>query len=75
MVKRGSKSFSANKLADSGLVMVEVVRKMLKIESLREIGRLSHHVSVLAKREVGLRRELAKKGKEGEDEEVAVTCS
>ena len=70
MVKRGSKSFSANKLADTGLVMADVVRKMLEME--KEIGRLRHHVSVLSRREVGLRRELERKGK-GEEgkEEVA----
>ena len=60
MVKRGSKSFSANKLADTGLVMADLVRKVFEME--REIGRLRHHVSVLSKREVGLRRELEGKG-------------
>ena len=64
MVKRGSKSFSANKLADTGLVMADMVRKMLEME--KEIGRLRHHVSVLSKREVGLRREL--KGMERKEE-------
>ena len=59
--KRGSKSFSANKLADTSLVMADMVRKMLEME--KEIGRLRHHVSVLSKREVGLRRELEGKGK------------
>ena len=68
MVKRGSKSFSANKLADTGLVMADLVRKVMEME--REIGRLRHHVSVLSKREVGLRRELEGKGKgmEGKEE-------
>ena len=70
MVKRGSKSFSANKLADTGLVMADMVRKMLEME--KEIGRLRHHVSVLSKREVGLWRELEGKGKGKEEkEEVA----
>ena len=67
MVKRGSKSFSANKLADTGLVMADMVRKMLEME--KEIGRLRHHVSVLSKREVGLRRELEGKGKGMEEKE------
>ena len=68
MVKRGSKSFSANKLADTGLVMADMVRKMLEME--KEIGRLRHHVSVLSKREHGLRREMGRR-EGGEKEEVA----
>ena len=70
MVKRGSKSFSANKLADTGLVMADMVCKMLEME--KEIGRLRHHVSVLSKREVGLRRVMERRGKGMErEEEVA----
>ena len=70
MVKRGSKSFSANKLADTGLVMVEMARKVMEME--REIGRLRHHVSVLSKREVVLKKELERERKGKEKEEVAV---
>ena len=69
MVKQGSKSFSANKLADTGLVMAEMARKMMKME--KEIGRLRHHVSVLSKREVGLKKELEWERKGKEEEEVA----
>ena len=68
MVKRGDKSFSANKLANTGLVMADMVRKVLEME--KEIGRLRHHVSVLSKREVKLRREIEeeRKGMERKDE-------
>ena len=38
-------------MADTGLVMADMVRKMLEMES--EIGRLRYNVSVLSKREVG----------------------
>ena len=69
MVKRGSKSFSANKLADTGLVMVEMARKMMEME--KEIGRLRHYVSVLSKREVLLKKELERERKGKEAEEVA----
>ena len=70
MVKRGSKSFSANKLADTGLVMADMVRKMLEME--KEIGRLRHHVSVLSKREFGLRRELGRREREVSEEVASV---
>ena len=69
MVKRGSKSFSANKLADTGLVMAEMMRKMMEME--KEIGRLRHHVSVLSKREVLMKKELERERKGKEKEEVA----
>ena len=66
MGKRGSKSFSANQLADTGLVMADMVRKMLEME--KEIGRLRHHVSVLSKREFGLRREMGRMEREKKEE-------
>ena len=69
MIKRGSKSFSANKLADTGLVMAEMARKVMEIE--KEIGRLRHHISVVSKREVVLKKELERKGKGKVKEEVA----
>jgi len=51
MAKRGSTSFSATKVAKSGLVLAEALGRVLELE--KEVSRLRHHISVLSKRNHG----------------------
>ena len=48
MSQQKSTSFSAAKVANFGVVMVEMIKERLRME--REIRRLRHHVSVLSNR-------------------------
>ena len=57
MPQQKSKSFSAAKVANFGVVMAEMVGKMSVME--KEIKRFRHHVSVLSKRN----HQLMKNGK------------
>jgi len=47
MVKRGSTTFSATKVAKAGLAASAALARILELE--KEVGRLRHHVSVLSK--------------------------
>jgi len=88
MAKRGSTSFSATKVAKSGLITAKALERVLELE--KEVSRLRHHVSVLSKRnhklelrlgevlEVGVREEKKEEvavpgwGVAGEEEEAGV---
>jgi len=48
MVKRGSTTFSATKVAKAGLAASAALTRILELE--KEVGKLRHHVSVLSKR-------------------------
>jgi len=48
MVKRGSTTFSATRVAKAGLAASAALTRILELE--KEVGRLRHHVSVLSKR-------------------------
>jgi len=56
MVKRGSTTFSATKVAKAGLVASAVLQKIMDLE--KEVSRLRHHVSVLSKRNHVLQKEV-----------------
>jgi len=60
MVKRGSTTFSATKVAKAGLAASAALERILSLE--KEVSRLRHHVSVLSKRNHVLSKELARKG-------------
>jgi len=66
MVKRGSTTFSATKVAKRGLTATAALQKILDLE--KDISKLRHHVSVLSKRNHGLQKEVDRLKKE----EVAV---
>jgi len=66
MVKRGSTTFSATKVAKAGLTATAALQKILDLE--KDISKLRHHVSVLSKRNHGLQKEVERLKKE----EVAV---
>ena len=66
MVKRGSTTFSATKVAKAGLTATAALQKILDLE--KDISKLRHHVSVLSKRNHGLQKEVDRLKKE----EVAV---
>ena len=68
MVKRGSKTVSSNMMGETNAKVVEMAKKILAME--KEIGRLRHHVSVLSKRELGLKKKLLRVEKGKEKEEV-----
>jgi len=68
MVKRGSTTFSATKVAKAGLVASAALQKIMDLE--KEVSRLRHHVSVLSKRNHMLQKEV-EKGKR--EVEVAVS--
>ena len=68
MVKLGSKTVSSNMMGETNATVVEMAKKILVME--KEIGRLRHHVSVLTKRELDLRRELAEERRKDGKEEV-----
>jgi len=74
MAKRGSTSFSATKVAKSGLITVKALERVLKLE--KEVSRLRHHVSVLSKRshklELRLGEALEREARGVGKEEVAV---
>jgi len=74
MVKRGSTSFSATKVAKSGLITAKALERVLKLE--KEVSWRRHHVSVLLKRnhrrELRLGEVLVERKKEEEKEVVAV---
>ena len=74
MAKRGSTSFSATKVAKSGLITAKALERVLELE--KEVSRLRHHVSVLSKRnhklELRLGEVLEGRVREEEKEEVAV---
>jgi len=59
MVKRGSTTFSATKVAKAGLAASAALARILELE--KEVSRLRHHVSVLSKRNHGLQKEAEKR--------------
>jgi len=59
MVKRGSTTFSAPKVAKAGLAALAALTRILELE--KEVSRLRHHVSVLSKRNHGLQKEADRK--------------
>jgi len=63
MVKRGSTTFSATKVAKAGLVASAALERILELE--KEVGKLRHHVSVLSKRIHVMGKEA--EGKSGND--------
>ena len=71
MVKQGSTTFSATKVAKAGLVASSALQKMMDLE--KEVLRLWHHSSVLLKRNHRLQKEgeERKKEEEGVFSEVA----
>jgi len=56
MVKRGSTTFSATKVAKAGLTASAALQKILDLE--KDVSKLRHHVSVLSKRNHGLQKEV-----------------
>jgi len=48
MVKQGSTTFSATKIAKAGLVASAALQKIMDWE--KEVSKLRHHVSVLSKK-------------------------
>jgi len=66
MVKRGSTTFSATKVAKAGLTATAALQKIMDLE--KDVSKLRHHVSVLSKRNHGLQKEVERLKKE----EVAV---
>jgi len=60
MVKRGSTTFSATKVAKAGLAASAALERIFSLE--KEVSRLRHHVSVLSKRNHVLSKELERKG-------------
>jgi len=68
MVKRGSTTFSATKVAKAGLAASAALTRILELE--KEVGKLRHHVSVLSKRIHAMQKEGDKRGS-GDGAEVA----
>jgi len=68
MVKRGSTTFSATKVAKAGLAALPALTRILELE--KEVSKLRHHVSVLSKRNHALQKEVDKRGS-GDGAEVA----
>jgi len=68
MVKRGSNTFSATKVAKAELAASAALTRILELE--KEVSRLRHHVSVLSKRIHVLGKEAEKKD-EDDGAEVA----
>jgi len=66
MVKRGTTTFSATKVAKACLTATAALQKILDLE--KDVSKLRHHVSVLSKRNHGLQKEVDRLKKE----EVAV---
>jgi len=71
MVKRGSTTFSATKVAKAGLTATAALQKILDLE--KDVSKLRHHVSVVSKRNHGLQKEVDRLKKEegAVDSEVA----
>jgi len=69
MVKRGSTTFSATKVAQAGLAASAALTRILELE--KEVSRLRHHVSVLSKRNHGLQKEAERK-RDDDGAEVAL---
>ena len=72
MAKRGTTTFSATKVAKAGLAASAALQRILDLE--KEVSKLRHHVSVLSKRNHGLKKEMEgmrERGEEEKDEEVA----
>jgi len=69
MSQRKSTSFSAAKVANFGVVMVEIVAEMSDLR--REVKRLRHHVLVLSKRN----HRLVEDGKRGVASSIASDAS
>jgi len=59
MVKRGSTTFSATKVAKAGLAASAALTRILELE--KEVSRLRHHVSVLSKRNHAMQKEAEKR--------------
>ena len=70
MVKRDSKTVSSKLMDETNAMVVEMAKKVLAME--KEIGRLRHHVLVLSKRELLLKKKLLSVEKGKGKEEVAV---
>jgi len=68
MVKRGSTTFSATKVAKAGLAASAALTRILELE--KEVSKLRHHVSVLSKRNHALQKEADKRSL-GDGAEVA----
>jgi len=68
MVKGGSTTFSATKVAKTGLAASAALTRILELE--KEVSKLRHHVSVLSKRNHALQKEVEKRGS-GDGAEVA----
>jgi len=62
MVKRGSTTFSATKVAKAGLTATAALQKIMDLE--KDVSKLRHHVSVLSKRNHGLQKEVNRLKKE-----------
>jgi len=62
MVKRGSTTFSATKVAKAGLAASAALTRILELE--KEVSRLRNHVSVLSKRNHGLQKEADRRSEE-----------
>jgi len=59
MVKRGSTTFLATKVAKVGLAASAALMKIIELE--KEVSRLRHHVSVLSKRNHALNKEAERR--------------
>jgi len=68
MVKRGSTTFSATKVAKAGLAASAALTRILELE--KEVSKLRHNVSVLSKRNHALQKEVDKRGS-GDGAEMA----
>jgi len=68
MVKRGSTTFLATKVAKAGLGASAALTRILELE--KEVSKLRHNVSVLSKRNHALQKEKDKRGS-GDGVEVA----
>ena len=68
MVKRDPTTFSATKVAKAGLGASAALQKILDLE--KEVSKLRHHVSVLSKRNHGLKKEVERLGNEDGVEKV-----
>jgi len=62
MVKRGSTTFSATKVAKAGLMASAALTRILELE--KEVSGLRHHVSVLSKQNHGLKKEAERREEE-----------
>jgi len=65
MVKRGSTTFSATKVAQAGLAASAAFTRIVELE--KEVSKLRHHVSVLSKRNHVLKKEADELERGGEN--------